>query len=131
MSIYAWTQVPFREKDRALLYVPGVAIGGYSVSPAMMNDAPEQFSTAVWRVSEIHYGVMIVCYTDFNVALNFARYLDRCYGDISALAYRYVNQHPPTNEDKRILAETYEKRQHVCMHNDEWIEYIPFNQEDY
>jgi hypothetical protein len=132
MSVYQWVDVLFREKDRSTRFVPGIVIGYYTVSPALMDDCPyDQFSAAIWRVSHAGQGIAIVEYTDFKVAVAFARFLSRHYGSLSDLAQRYVNQIPLTDEDNRILDEIDTKRRHVSQHTGNYVEYIPFKPEDF
>ncbi len=132
MSTYKWEDVLFCEKDRTTRRVPGTIIGDYSVSPVLMDDCPDdQFSASVWRVSELHYGIAIVQYTDFKVAIAFARYLNKHYGSLKELAKRYVEQSPLTDEDTRILDEIDTKRRHETIDCGMYTAYIPFNPDDY
>ena len=132
MSIYQWTHVPFREKDRSVIYVPGIIIGSYTVSPGLMDDCPDsQYTASVWGVSDIDYGVRIVHYTDFKVAVSFAHYLDKHFGSLKEIMGRYLYQLPLTVNQMMIREEIDAKRRHSSIDTGTYTNYIPFNQDDY
>lgn len=132
MSAYQWTEVIFREKDRSTRFVPGIVIGHFTVSPGLMDDCPDaQYTASVWGVSDVDYGIRIVHYTDFKVAIAFARYLDKHFGSLKEIMGRYMNGMPLTVEQIMIREEIDSRRRHPSIDMGMYTDYKPFNQEDY
>lgn len=128
MSRYQWTEILFVNRERKAWAAPGIVIGNYTVGPVHIEG--NIYSAAVWNVSCVRYGVMIAEYTDLQVAVNFAHYLERVYGDISGLFERRV-ANTNTDGDKEIFDRLRERRKHSAFHDCNTVEYIPFDPNDY
>ncbi len=125
---YQWTQVPFLNVDRSIESAPGVVFGHYSVGPVKMMD--DTYSSAAFRVGCAVTGLRIAEYTDFKVAVNFACYLERHYGDLSEANGRYING-IYSAADNRIFLEIADKRKHVTFRTEKLVEYIKFDPSQY
>lgn len=105
-------KVPVCLKNNSVLYIEGEVIGIWSVAPALgRRGLVTAFTVGAWSVRSVQTGINIGCFTDRDVALGFAKMLEREYGDISE-AVRHCFDCCETDEDAALLDEIQARSLH-------------------
>ena len=122
MDTHRWVKVPLCTPENKIVLVPGVIVNIWTVGPVACNDY-RFFSASAWSVRSLKTGVRTAKFSDFQVSLNFARWLWSNYGDITEANIRhFLNAETP--DDTRMFDEINERSKHPTRLKDK--EYPPF-----
>ncbi len=114
MSRYPWTKVRVLDVDGNNVSIYRIIIGAYGVGPSLIEN--RKLTSSVWTVDHRKSGLVIAFYTDLQVSINFAHYLEREYGDLEGFAKR-VMSNSMTDSDALMRITLRDRRKHVT-----WIE---------
>lgn len=133
---YQWSQVIVKNMDAKNVLALRVVIGSYGVGPSMISGRKggDRFTSDAWSVDERVTGSCIALYSDLKVAIKFAEFCQRTYGNIGAIAQRTLDGQK-TPEDSEVLKSLNEKRKHVSFidpnprtkSGQRKVKYIPFD----
>jgi hypothetical protein len=102
--------------------VPGIIVHIWTVGPIRV-DGREIYSASAWCIRSLKTGVRVAKFSDFQVALNFAHWLWRNYGDITDANIRFFLS-AETEADNRMFDEIEERSKHSTRLKDK--EHPPF-----
>lgn len=111
MSKHEWVMIPICNSNYDRILAPRIVIGGYCVGPSLINDC--EFTEDHWTVDHVKTGLGLAFYTNFDVALNFARMMEREFGNIDMFAER-VSSGQSTDSDKTLAQAIRDRRKHEC-----------------
>lgn len=89
--------------------VDALVFGDYAVHQAVTSNG---FIDGVYSITILHNGTKISDYTSHQVAVNFAKEMDRKY-DLSPITDAMINGMPLTPEMESVLDEIRQRRLHV------------------
>lgn len=107
---HQWVKVPMCRPDNRTQLVVGTIVHIWTVGP-VKAERGEIYSAGAWCVRSLKTGIRIAKFSDFNIALSFARWLWRNYGDITEANIRHFHN-AETPEDTRMFDEIEERSQH-------------------
>lgn len=110
MSQYEWTTILICDADYNMIPAQRIVIGCYGVGQSYIDNS---FTDSEWTVDHIKTGLSVAFYSNFDVALNFAKMMHREFGNIDAWAERQVTGQS-TPEDQALSDLIHRKRQHEC-----------------